>query len=108
MTERSEPQCGTLVGRKIEYEPGAWIIHEVRDDDGRTTHQRWRRGQRLAHREAVGKLEKSASPGGAIPKEDSFPATLCCQWSLRKSNPNRRCTMTFRRFEIKFLKINFK
>src|SRR5712692_4316256 len=99
MMERSEPQCGTLVGRKIEYEPPepGLFMRCAMTTAGRHT-QRWRRGQRLAHREAVGKLEKSASPGGAIPKEDSFPATLCCQWSLRKSNPNRRCTMTFRRF----------
>ena len=32
------------------------------DDDGQTTRQRPRRGQRLAHREAVGKLGKKGKP----------------------------------------------
>jgi len=32
------------------------------DDDGQATRQRPRRGQRLAHREAVGKLEKKGKP----------------------------------------------
>jgi|SRR6266849_4250652 len=48
--------------------PRAWIIHEARDDDGKTIDQRQRRGQRLAHRKAVGKVKKkSSSPGGATP-----------------------------------------
>ncbi len=39
-----------------------WIIQDVRNDGGKTTHQRWRHGQRLAHREAVSKLEKELKP----------------------------------------------
>jgi len=62
--------------RQVSGHEFTWIIHEVYDDDGKTTHQRWRRGQRLAHREAVGKLEKNASPGGATLQEDSSPTTL--------------------------------
>jgi len=36
------------------------------------------RGQRLAHREAVGKVETEFEPWRATPKEDSSSTTLCC------------------------------
>ena len=37
-------------------------IHEVCDNDGKMAYQRQRRGQRLAHREAVGKVETEFEP----------------------------------------------
>ncbi len=50
------------------------FIHEVRDDDGKTMHQRQSRGQRLAQAEALGKQNKECKPW----KGDASGGFLSC------------------------------
>ncbi len=71
--------------RQVSGHEFTWIIHEVYDGEGKTTHQRWRRGQRLAHREAVGKLEKKCKPWrGETPGEFiSYDIVLSMEFNTR-------------------------